>query len=554
MTWNFSAAFCWLTLLLTSAGVNGQTPGPATGAAIAPQIWIAAGAHVEEKDQAPRWRGIREDAGDMFNPDAPWKMTASQTKVVKLGFVDRARDIDLQQAFSDLKRRHIALALETSILIRSDKCASTSEAYGRPGDLKNKLEKIKRDGGDLQYIAMDEPFYYGHEDSGPGACHQSAEEIAREIAENLKMVRSIFPTVKVGDIEVINSSAARIGELVHWVDTWRSVVGEPLAFLHADVDWSDLAMRNLASLGVQLKQRGIPFGIIYNADLEMTDKDWTQNAVSHFTAIESGLGVHPDQVIFQTWASLPGHMLPEGQPGAFMNIPFQYVHPISSLTLTRQGAALTGRLTDAHGQPVPHAGVLIDAIDVGARLGLTKRQLTAIVPMNAATAVIGIRANTEGSCICNGEAGATVGGIHYREQGTGRQETVSPVTLPITGAPPGIRMLKLIPDKTYGQNLQKFPVTPGKAFTLDAPIMATANAETAGYVTIIFLDSAGKGVAKYNLWFTPSRQRLDSVVTDAEGRFRLQPAQAVMTADPEIRAFYPGNPDLRPSMAFLPLE
>ena len=123
----------------------------------------------------------------MFNPDAPWTRTASQTKVVKLGFVDRARDIDLQQAFSDLKRRHIALALETSILIRSDQCGSTSEAYGRPGDLKNKLEKIKRNGGDLQYIAMDEPYYYGHEDSEPGACHQSAEEIAREIAENLKM-------------------------------------------------------------------------------------------------------------------------------------------------------------------------------------------------------------------------------------------------------------------------------------------------------------------------------------------------------------------------------
>src|ERR1700722_5398190 len=200
------------------------------------------------------------------------------------------------------------------------------------------------------------------------------------------MVRSIFPTVKVGDIEVVNSSAARINELVHWVDTWRSVVGEPLAFLHADVEWSDLAMRNLAPLAAQLKQRGLSFGIIYNADLEMTDKDWTQNAVSHFTAIESGLGIHPDQVIFQTWASLPEHMLPEEQPGAFMNIPFQYVHPMSSLTLALHGAMLTGRVTDVHGQPVAHAGVLIEAVDVGARLGLTDRQLTATVPANAATA------------------------------------------------------------------------------------------------------------------------------------------------------------------------
>jgi hypothetical protein len=70
---------------------------------MAPQVWICAGAHVEEKDQAPRWRGIREDAGDMFNPDARWTRTAKccstrradeQRKVLRSqkGFVDLYHD------------------------------------------------------------------------------------------------------------------------------------------------------------------------------------------------------------------------------------------------------------------------------------------------------------------------------------------------------------------------------------------------------------------------------------------------------------------------------
>jgi hypothetical protein len=160
------------------------------------------------------------------------------------------------------------------------------------------------------------------------------------------------------------------------MDTYRAVVGEPPAFLHADAVWSDLAMRDLALLA--------------------------------------------------------GNMLPENKPGTLTNIAFQYIQPATSLTLMKDGNSITGRLTDSHGKPVPHAAVLIDAVDAGARMGLTNRKLAAMVPGNAATAVIGIRANT-----------------------------------------------------------------------------------------------------------------------DEEGRFRLQPAERVMTAHPEIHAFYPGSLDQRPSMAFL---
>jgi hypothetical protein len=354
---------------------------------------------------------------------------------------------------------------------------------------------------------------------------------------------------------VLGSSAPWIDELIKWVDTYRSVVGEPLAFLHVDLGWSEHAIHNLPALAERLKQRKVPFGIIYNADLSSgTDKEWTEKAIQNFTEIESALGVHPDDAIFQTWVPQPGHMLPENQPGAFMNIPFQYLHGASTLTLNRQGNRLTGQLTDAGGRPLPHAGVLIDAVDIGGRMGLTDRSLTGAVPGGAKSAVIGIRGNEEGSYATDGIAGAAIGGMQYRESGTGRQELVSPVNLPIVDAPPSIRTLKLTPDTTYQLNLKQIAVTRGTTFTFKAPIMAMENAEHAGYATIIFLDSAGKGITRRNLWFTPSKLRLDSLITDEDGRFQLKIPNKVLDAQAEVHALYMGNQDLRPSMATLSLS
>jgi hypothetical protein len=186
-------------------------------------------------------------------------------------------------------------------------------------------------------------------------------------------------------------------------------------------------------------------------------------------------------------------------------------------------------------------------------MGLTDRSLTDVIPAGARSAVIGLRGNLEGSRATEGIAGAAIGGIQYRELRTGHQEVVSPVNLPIAQAPPSIRTLKLTPDTTYLWNIRQFAVTPGQPFTLKVPIMATGNAEHAGYVTIIFLDSAGKGITRRNLWFTPSKQRLDSVTTDKDGQFRLQVPARVLDAGEDIHAFYVGNPDLRPAMASLSL-
>jgi hypothetical protein len=215
--------------------------------------------------------------------------------------------------------------------------------------------------------------------------------------------------------------------------------------------------------------------------------------------------------------------------------------PNSTLKLQRTGDAITGHLVDPHGQPIANAKIAIEAIDVDAAAGPTERNLSLIVPGDAATAIVGIRANVEGACVCAGDAAAIVGAIHYREKGTPRHADISPVSLPISGAPVSVRTLKLTADRKYEPNLQEFPVTSGAAFTLSTSLAATANAEHAGYATIIFRDNEHKEIHRDDLWFEPSHHALAEVTTGADGGFQsLLPADVVM-AQETIRATFPGD-------------
>jgi hypothetical protein len=151
------------------------------------------------------------------------------------------------------------------------------------------LQKIKRNGGDLKYLIMDEPFYFGHRYSGPTACHEPAEALAKRIAETTVVARRIFPHLEVGTVEVVDQSGPWVDELLAWTDTYKRVTGESLAFLNTDVSWSEPSMRNLAPLEKGLRERHIPFGVIYNADAETrSDAMFLDSARRHIGEVGPG--------------------------------------------------------------------------------------------------------------------------------------------------------------------------------------------------------------------------------------------------------------------------
>jgi hypothetical protein len=527
--------------LLALAGAALSLAGHAAAADRVPsEIWIKSGAQLAG----------RPPVDNMWTPDAPWPMVAAHVKAAEFppGNIERAKDEDLQAAFREMKRRSIALALGTGLLARSVRCQATNEAMGSAGELEQLLLKIRRNGGDLRYIAMDEPYSFGHRDDS--GCHQSAAELAANVAQGVAIARGIFRNVEVGDIEVVDASRPRTQDLASWADAYRAATGEKLAFMQTDINWSELAMRNLTPLSAALRARGIPLAIIYNADASTkTDESWERNAESHIAEIEGAIGIHPDIAVFDSWTANPSHPLPETAPGTLTNLALRYLKPATALSLTRQGSTVTGRLTDAEGRPVAGASITVTAVDAGARTEPTIRSVSGMAPQGAANALIGIRVDSEGACVCDGVAGAVIGGIHYEEKGTGRRQTVSPVNLPIEGAPASFRTLTLTPGQEFNPNLRQFAVTAGAPYTFAAPIAATASAERAGYAALIFADAKGKGLKRDFLWFGPSRRDLNAPPTNPDGRFTLTLPEPTALGRPEIRAAFAGNDHFRPALA-----
>ncbi len=307
------------------------------GDSLMPEIWMFAGPFVN--NPAPGWEEVRRDMRDMWKPDAPWKTVSDAVKVISFPptSVDRARGSDLQVALADIKRRNIALAIGTSLLIRSDRCRAKTEAYVDQKALEGLLDKLRRNGADIKYVTMDEPFFYGHKDSSPTACHESVQTLAEALKPGIAIVKKYFPNAQIGTDEVVTKDRDWIDELVNWVDVYQQITGEKLAYMHVDLSWKPESVQNLLPLAKALKQRHVALGIDYDAaargeepwfdanSIERSDIDWVQNAVKHYTEVESGMGIHPDHAVLTTWVHYPTRMLPETESRTFTNLVYQYV-------------------------------------------------------------------------------------------------------------------------------------------------------------------------------------------------------------------------------------
>jgi beta-lactamase regulating signal transducer with metallopeptidase domain len=506
-----------------------------------PALWLGGGLHLV----ANQLRAA--DASDMFDPAADWNKVAGYTSAVQLGpgIILTAQDEDLKRAFHNLAERHIALALEFRALVRTDRCPQRTKAYSDPGDLEKILERMHRLGADLQYAVLDDPFFFGHRFSGPGACREPPEELARQIAEKIRLLRSYFPHAQIGTADVVDESKPWIDDLAEWVDVYQRVVGEPLAFFHADVGWSRPAMRNLLPLAKALQARHIRFGITYNGDEAAgSDEAWFDSTRQHIAEIESGLGMRPDDVIFRSWAPYPSHLLPETHPGTLTGLALQYLLARPSVILTCQADVLSGQMLDPQGHPVASANLTVDALDVAGSMDAVERHLAGKVPPDAATAIVGIMANVGVTCICAGEADASVGTISYREGGTGRREEIAPFRPAERDPGSSVRVIHLVPGTSVTLNLRRFPVTPGADYDLDVPLSVSANGERAGYVALMFLNGAGRETRRDRVWFRPSVRSLGNAVTNADGRFQMEIPVRSVEAGSEIRAYFPGSASL----------
>ena len=319
-SWTFVPA-CLLVLMLLISPANAQT------------VWFSPHSTTTA------------DYLDLFKPDAPWKNAASHISVIGVPaeFLTKTPDNDLEQVFADLKRRNIKLMVQMLPLAgrptaEAPQCGVGVEGYAAPGQSLLLARKVKRLGGEIDYFGMDEPLYYGHDfdryddqNRNPKrrGCHLTIGEVAADVAARLKQVRSVFPNVKLGDVEPFTEfpESQWETELSNWFDAFRGATGEPLAFFRLDLIWVKPWQSKMPKLVALLRSKGIPLQVIYDGSSNAgSDAAWVSQAMQRFQQFEGGLGIRPDGAVLQSWAAWPSRALPETDRDTMTNLVLQYMN------------------------------------------------------------------------------------------------------------------------------------------------------------------------------------------------------------------------------------
>lgn len=282
------------------------------------------------------------DLMDLFSPDAPWQQAASHVKVFMLygSYLSRAPQDEVDRIVGDLNRRRIPIALAVGVMnvgpkATNPRCGGLGlvEGYGTPKLARAQSEKIKKAGGAIRFIAMDEPLWFGHYFKGrPGGqpgCHSSIGQILELIKEPLAVYAEEFPNVVVGDTEPTDIAEQDHWkeDLAAWVSGFRNQSGRPLAFVHLDIPFNRPGEEGFAvdfyRQVEKLKQQGLvtAIGVIYDGTpTDSSDEEWIRDAKEHIHLIEDKHGLHPDQALIQSWQAYPQHVLPEGSAGSLTGL------------------------------------------------------------------------------------------------------------------------------------------------------------------------------------------------------------------------------------------
>jgi hypothetical protein len=504
------------------------------------------------------FEGGSVDFFELFSDDAPWATSAERIHVFKLyeelGLGRQAPNEEWLQAIEGIERRGMALAMELGPLPSGQGCGG-GEGYGRNFSL-DQVRKVKRLGGRVDIVALGSPYGFGHfwDDPGTNPCRWSLEKVAAETAEFVTRLREIEPKVVVGGIEPLWSGlmASDFGD---WMDGYQRAVGDPLGFLHLDVDWR---RHDWGEVALQVEQearaRGVPFGLIYNGGEQVeSDGAWAQLTVDRMYIYEEVMGGRPDHLVIQSWHVQPSRVLPDSNPSTLTGLVNRYfgdrTHIQADATGTSGGLTVRGDLNTTTGAPVAGASLEVGAIPIDGVYQVLERVGT--VPDDVEMGEVGIRLNTEGG----GPATADVRiyQVGYYEGG----EEVNRVTDPSFGAlaqfdiegtsvvPSDVgagTMLRLIvaPHQEVNLGSNRFAVTPGAGYRLEVRAAIPEDSAQAGYAVVVFLTNVEK--ARHILPLAPVPIPVAEVTTGGSGQFEVD-VEGLTPGRYRIRVDYRGGLD-----------
>jgi hypothetical protein len=117
------------------------------------EVWLAGGG-----DPTARAANT-SDFLALFEPGAPWSTAASKIGVLQVTtqFIVKGSDGDLVKTFQGLEARKISLAVGVGLLYGGGHCGYHVEGYAAQHTARLLATRIKKLGGTLAYVSLDEP-------------------------------------------------------------------------------------------------------------------------------------------------------------------------------------------------------------------------------------------------------------------------------------------------------------------------------------------------------------------------------------------------------------
>jgi Tol biopolymer transport system component len=290
----------------------------------------------------------------LFTATAPWPRAMGRTHVMGFyaGWIAAASDQVLQPVVAFLNAHDMSIELEAPALQATATCGSGVEGYVPYGQSLHDftvayLQRLQALGANLQFIKVDEPYYFGSVVNDPRSCHFSVSEVASAVAAYTQLVRTVYPNAAVGDVEPIIAGGYGsdvVTALGQWHDAYQTIAGAPFPFFFADIDFSNSAWPTIVkSLEDSTRQCGIAFGIIYIGDpTDLSDQEWAAKVVARFETYEGVIGGRPSYALFQSWEPHPLFCLPETDPTTFTGVIDAYINARLHLGPTPED--MTGRM------------------------------------------------------------------------------------------------------------------------------------------------------------------------------------------------------------------
>lgn len=268
------------------------------------------------------------DYTGLFSDPGAWEETRASVDVFKF-YMQNVLDFECEicggnilsafaevNAFRKLAAWNMAAAIEVGA-VKEWGCTGDEGFRNTDAAIRN----IQRSGGQVSFLAMDEPLLGGQHVINGLTCGLDPEAIARATANFVEQVGEAYPAIQVGDIEPYPHFSA--SELEEWIGMLDGQ-GVSLAFFHLDVDIERVrvegqdVLAGLRRLQAFSEERGIPFGVIFISN-------WTQagsnqayylSTMKWIETVKSAIG-RPSHVIFQSWqgpAPSGAHEIPSNLP------------------------------------------------------------------------------------------------------------------------------------------------------------------------------------------------------------------------------------------------